>query len=164
MMSKSGKAPRIVVIMALTGSVLAGCSGEKASEKPLPPRAIKYMKLGFSTITNKRNFAGVVQPGTKSNVAFETNGRVLEMTVEEGTQVRRGQKLARLDARPLKLEVSKAEFTLNQAQATLKDARNKFGQQETLWKKRLATKNRLRHRIVEFSQRRGTGWHRPQPT
>ena len=144
-----------VLTGALSAVVVAGCSEQKVEQKPVPARAIKYMTLGSSTIANKRTFAGVVQAGTRSNVAFETAGRVLEMSVEVGTEIIRGQKLARLDARPLQLQVSQAEFTLKQAQATLKDTRNKLGQQETLWKKRLATQTAYDTALANFRNAEG---------
>ncbi|MFT7577412.1 MAG: RND family efflux transporter MFP subunit [Alphaproteobacteria bacterium] len=141
--------------VTLTGVALSGCGEAETKSAPLPPRAIKYMKIGSDTIVDRRTFAGVVRAGTRSNVAFEAGGRILQMSAEVGNEVHRGELLARLDPKPLQLQVSQAEFTLKQAIASLNDARSKHGQQKTLWDKRLSTRTAYDTALANFRNAEG---------
>jgi len=145
----------VVGAVMLVGMAVSGCGDDVAKPAPVPPRAIKYMKVGSDTIVDQRTFAGVVRAGTRSNVAFEAVGRVLEMSAKVGDEVRQGELLARLDPRPLQLQVSQAEFTLRQAEATLKDARSKHGQQRGLWEKRLSTRTAYDTALANFRNAEG---------
>lgn len=141
--------------IALTGVTVSGCGETQTKSEPPPPRAIKYIKVDSNTIVDKRTFAGVVRAGTRSNVAFEAGGRILEMSALVGNEVQRGELLARLDPKPLQLQVSQAEFTMNQAMATLNDARSKHSQQKTLWEKRLSTRTAYDTALANFRNAEG---------
>src|SRR5215467_3719429 len=52
-------------------------------------------------------------------VSSQASGNLAEITVDLGSSVRRGQIIARIDQRELKLKVDQAEGTLHQAEARL---------------------------------------------
>ena len=120
-------------------ATLPGCA-EEEPPAPTPPRAIKYHVLGEIAGEEERRLAGVVKAGTRSNVAFEIGGRVIVMAKKIGDAVQRDDLLAALDAKPYELAVQEAEFTLQQAAASLVDARSKFDQQKELWERGFATR------------------------
>ena len=60
---------------------------------------------------------------TAAAVAAEVGGRVEEVLVQEGTGVKKGQVVARLDARAAELQLKQAEASLEAAMARLADAR-----------------------------------------
>ncbi|MEL7047397.1 MAG: efflux RND transporter periplasmic adaptor subunit, partial [Pseudomonadota bacterium] len=60
-----------------------------------------------------------------------------------------------LDAEPFELKVSEARFTLNQAQATLKDAKQKHFQQKELWEKRITTRTAFDTAVSNLSNALG---------
>lgn len=52
----------------------------------------------------QRTFAGRIEPARQTDLAFELAGTVLEITVDEGDPVARGDVIARLDTRSLEAE------------------------------------------------------------
>jgi multidrug efflux pump subunit AcrA (membrane-fusion protein) len=63
--------------------------------------------------------SGSVEPQTRVSLAFESPGRVTEVTVEVGDTVAAGDVLARLDDRQLALQVRQAQAALALAEAQL---------------------------------------------
>jgi HlyD family secretion protein len=63
--------------------------------------------------------SGSVKPQTRVSLAFESPGRVTEVTVEVGDAVAAGDVLARLDDRQLALQVRQAQAALALAEAQL---------------------------------------------
>ncbi len=129
-----------VVLSAMATAFLSGCGQDEPESVDLPPRAIKYVRIGETAESASRKLAGVVKAGTRSNVAFETGGRVIELKKSVGDTVEEGEEIAKLDPEPVELRLSEARFQLSQAEATLKDAKQKHYQQEQLWKKRITTR------------------------
>ncbi len=120
--------------------VLAGCGQEADRPEEFPPRAIKHMTVGQVAGKDNRILAGVVEAGTSSNVAFEIKGRIVEISAKVGDAVQTGQRLAQLDPKPYELELRQAELALEQANASLVDAQQKYAQTKELWDKRFATR------------------------
>jgi HlyD family secretion protein len=63
--------------------------------------------------------SGSIEPKARVNLAFESPGRVAEVTVEVGDSVEAGDVLARLDTRQLELQVEQARAALALAEAQL---------------------------------------------
>ena len=135
--------PCLKCLVLLSLPLLAACDEEEAETIETPIRAIKHMAIGGTAEAERRIFAGIVEAGTSSNVAFEISGRVVEMAVNVGDVVERGQFIAMLDAEPYRLQLQQAEFSLNQAMASAEDARSKYDQQQRLWDKGYTTKTAL---------------------
>lgn len=113
------------------------------------------MRLGSVADQNSRILAGVVQAGTRSNVAFEISGRVTKLNAKVGDIIAAGDALASLDPQPANLRVQEAQFTLRQAEATLKDAQQKFSQQQRLWEKRVTTRTAYDTAVSNLSNAEG---------
>ncbi len=62
---------------------------------------------------------GNVVPKSASDLAFRTGGRVIEVLVSEGDQVKQGQSLIRLQDDELKIAVAQAQAALDLAKANL---------------------------------------------
>lgn len=130
-------------VVALMAATLAACGDAKVEAPELPPRAIKHMKIGTVAENETRQLAGVVRAGTNANVAFEIGGSVIVMAKKVGQSVSKGETLARLDPKPIELEVEQAEFSLRQAKAVLRDAQSKLSQQQQLRNKGFSTRTAL---------------------
>jgi multidrug efflux pump subunit AcrA (membrane-fusion protein) len=63
---------------------------------------------------------GNVMPKSASDLAFRTSGRVAEVLVSEGDEVKQGRPLIRLQDDELKIAVAQAQAALDLAQANLK--------------------------------------------
>lgn len=78
------------------------------------------------------NASGTVNPNRQITLVFDTPGRVAEVLVEEGQDVREGDLLARLDTTDLELAVRQAEINLEIAQAQLDRVRNPASSEEEI--------------------------------
>ena len=119
-------------LLPLICLAILGCKEEEKAAVENPVRAIKYMKLDERAGLQERRIAGVVAAEATSNVAFETNGRVIALLRKAGDSVKKGDLIAQLDPEPFKLQVGQAEAELARAQAAADDARKKFAQQKQL--------------------------------
>jgi multidrug efflux pump subunit AcrA (membrane-fusion protein) len=63
----------------------------------------------------------------QTDVAPQTSGKVVEVGVDIGSAVRRGQMLVKLDDTELKLRVNQAQTQVEQAKAAVKQAEEKIG-------------------------------------
>ncbi len=96
----------IVALLLVRG--IGGRSGAAQAETVIVARG---------AITQTVNATGNVSPAHRSALSFEISGRVLEVLVEEGDTVQKGQPLVRLDAADLELALRSAEASLRAAQA-----------------------------------------------
>ncbi len=93
---------RLVLLLAVL-AMAAGC-GRPSAERPAVIEA-----------------SGTIE-ATEITVASEVGGKVLEVAVEEGEEVREGELLIRLDDSEAKQKVAEAEAALEQARAQLRKA------------------------------------------
>jgi HlyD family secretion protein len=111
--------------------------------------------------------SGKIQPKRSVNISADTMGRVVDLAVEEGQTVRRGQFLLQIDPRNLQTRVASGEAGLQAAQAQLaqmevalesartgkKLADDTLARQRELWKQGLTTKADLDRAETEAQQR-----------
>jgi len=142
-----------ICVAAIT---LASCDSRQSEQVPdLPIRAIKYMTIGETVSEDQRTFAGIVEAGANSKVAFEIGGRVLELTVRVGDVVAANQLLARLDPHPYELQVTQAQNSVEQAIATEADARAKYTQQKILLEKQFTTRTAFDSALANLKNAEG---------
>ena len=127
-------------ILCLSAFVLTACDEEVEEPEGELIRSIKYMSLDQRAGLQDRRIAGIVAAAQTTNIAFETNGQVIELLRKPGDSVEAGALVARLDPEPYQLQVDQAQNTLDQALATLDDAQKKFDQQSKLLQQGFATK------------------------
>ena len=128
------------VLSALLVFTLASCDEEVEDVTEDPIRAIKHSVLDQRAGLQSRRIAGVVTAAITSNVAFETNGQVIELLRKSGDLVEAGELMARLDPEPYRLQLDQAQNSLDQAIAQADDARKKFDQQKKLFNQGYATR------------------------
>jgi HlyD family secretion protein len=101
--------------------------------------------------------SGKIQPKRSVNISADTSGRIMELAVNEGDRVKRGQFLLLIDPRTLRTRVDSgaaslrvAEVSLEQsrqsvegARVQLEQARLNLQRQRDLWKRQLTTKESL---------------------
>src|SRR6185436_1765631 len=101
--------------------------------------------------------SGKIQPKRLVNITAETAGRVVDLAVNEGDRVRRGQFLLQIDPRSLRTRVDSgtasltaAEASLDQQRQSIQTARVQLDQaqktlarQQDLWTQQLTTRETL---------------------
>ena len=65
--------------------------------------------LKYQSLTDKTIGAGSTVPDEEVDLSFETSGKVVEIYFEEGTHVRQGDLLAKINDKPLQAELKKLE-------------------------------------------------------
>ena len=95
------------VAMAMT-VLLAACGGQSqkaqsvATAVEVVKPAVKVAKVYVRPVDQVRDYVGTVEAEVKNNIAPQSPGRISKIYVEVGDHVRKGQKLAQMDASSLK--------------------------------------------------------------
>ncbi|GEJ57489.1 efflux RND transporter periplasmic adaptor subunit [Anaeromyxobacter diazotrophicus] len=110
--------PRRLVVAGLLAAVAAvtALSLRPRREPPLPVQLATAQK---SAITRKVTAAGKLQAATTVKVSSNISGDLLELPVREGDRVRKGQLLARIEARRYAAQVKQQEALRAGASADL---------------------------------------------
>ena len=122
-------------LLAVTATSLSGCAEEASPPASPVVRAVKTMVISARATTQVRRIAGVTEAGLVTELSFEVGGRIVELNVDEGDAVQKGQRLARLDEEPFQIAERSAKASLASARARLVDAETKLKQQSDLIKR-----------------------------
>lgn len=97
----------IVVIVVIIVLLLRGCASAGAA-------ATAYQEVTVETrdITTYLEFSGNVEAADVKNVFAETTGKVVEVLVEEGDDVKKGDVIARLDTSDIEYNIQVKEASL----------------------------------------------------
>lgn len=104
----SSRSVEIAGILALSG--LIGCQEEV--EQVAVVRPVKTIVLGESTQSRGRVFPGIMQAARRARLSFRVSGPLVELAVNRGDQVRRGDLLAQIDPRDFDTRVKNLEARL----------------------------------------------------
>ncbi|NVD44731.1 efflux RND transporter periplasmic adaptor subunit [Qipengyuania atrilutea] len=102
--------------------LLAGCS---QPEEQAPPQEVpvRVVTVTAQAVPNVIELPGRVEPVRTAEVRARVTGIVQERLYEEGTDVREGQPLFRIDPRELRASYNQTEAALTRARATAANAR-----------------------------------------
>lgn len=102
--------------------LLAGCSQseEQAAPQEVPVRVVTVTE---QTVPNVIELPGRVEPVRTAEVRARVTGIVQERLYQEGTDVREGQPLFRIDPRELRASYNQTQAALTRARATAANAR-----------------------------------------
>ena len=135
MMRLSGKTKLVLLI----GAVLAiaafamSCGGSKANVRKEEPSTAPKVVDVTTAAAIKRDLpqffeaTGSLAGDQQTDVAPQTSGKVVEVGVDIGSAVRRGQMLVKLDDAELKLRVTQSQTQVDQAKAGVRQAEEKIG-------------------------------------
>src|SRR5712672_3537108 len=114
--------------------VLASCQKEeKAASQAIRP--VRTVTVELQEGGEKVSLTGEIQPRYQADIGFRVNGKILERPADVGTQVKKGDLLARLDPQQYRqdFEVAKAEVATAEAEVTRSEAQE--------WRQRELLKN-----------------------
>ncbi len=112
---------------------------------------VELAKVKRADIVEKVSASGTVQPVTEVKIAPEVSGEIIELLVEEGDSVKRGQLLVKIRPDTWESQLQRAQASLNQQRANLAQAEanlnatkaqyiraeQEFNRQETLYKQQV---------------------------
>ncbi|MBI4775878.1 MAG: efflux RND transporter periplasmic adaptor subunit [Deltaproteobacteria bacterium] len=97
-----------------------------------PPAPVKVGLVTEETVDSRISLLGAARPWIETRVASEEPGIVLDMEVEEGDYVQKGDVLCQLDSSELNFQVREAEGAFGETKAQLERAKREMERQEAL--------------------------------
>lgn len=116
---------KVLPLVVVTALGLAACGGppsgnQASATKQAPPaQSVGVAVADKTTITQTLNYQGNVASRWDVSVVPEQSGRIVQMPVDVGTQVKQGDLIAQLDHATQDLNVENAQAQLQSAQAKL---------------------------------------------
>jgi membrane fusion protein, multidrug efflux system len=123
----------LIVLLAVVAGLIESCGGSKANVRKEEPTATPKVVDVTTAAAIRRDLpefveaTGSLAGDEQTDVAPQTAGKVVEVGVDIGSAVRRGQMLVKLDDAELKLRVNQAQAQVEQAKAAVKQAEEKIG-------------------------------------
>lgn len=146
--ARSGGWVKWVVLLVFLGAVGGGAWYFFTRERPIDIEVASVTERAAGTQASVLNASGYVTARRRATVSSKVTGKVIEVNVEEGMDVREGQVLARLDDSTLQaaLKLYKAQLEASRRQipeseVRLQQARVQLQRQERLRKEGLNTPN-----------------------
>ncbi len=103
-----------------------------ATPTPVPPVPVATATVVAGSVTDPVSITGTLRPHRSVLVAAEGAGRVVSLDVSLGDRVRKGERLARLDATAAKAQAAQARASARSAEAMLAFAQTQFEQLQAL--------------------------------
>lgn len=122
----------LAVLMAIAQFAMS-CGGSKANarkeESANTPKTVEVTTAAAITRELPQFFeaTGSLAGDQQTDVAPQTSGKVVEVGVDIGSAVKRGQMLVKLDDTELKLRVAQSQAQVDQARASVRQAEEKIG-------------------------------------
>lgn len=120
----------VVVAIIIVANVL------KSSEKTYQVQADKAQKSDISSIVTAN---GRIVPRTAVKISAYVPAKIIQLPVEEGDVVEKGELLVQLDDTQYKAAVNQAKAQLSSAKASLEQARLVYKRQKELFEKKLSS-------------------------
>lgn len=112
---------------------------EGKAEERFGAAPVKVYKVRMQKISEKLFYTGVIEAWNKINVTPDIGGKIAKIHVEEGDVVQKGQLLAELDTRAVRLQLEQAQAALAVAEANYNDAQKNMERMERLKKEDAAS-------------------------
>ena len=125
----------LLTLLFVVAAVFAACGGSRANvrKEETPTTAAPSPVVVTTAAAIRRDLprffeaSGSLAGDQQTDVAPQTQGKVVAVGVDIGSPVRRGQMLVRLDDTELKLHVDQAAAQLEQAKAAVRQAEERIG-------------------------------------
>ncbi|WP_394131374.1 efflux RND transporter periplasmic adaptor subunit [Shewanella maritima] len=127
--SKLSNAKLALLATAISVSLLLSACSEKPQEEVIETviRPV-FTEIITPTQVSDLYFNGTVQSASQAELSFRTNGQLIELLVGEGSQVNKGDVLAKIDS-------TDAEIALASTQNELENARIEYERANTLFER-----------------------------
>lgn len=97
---------------------------------------MRTLRLALTSGAQRRTFSGRSQAGTTSNLSFKVSGQLKALKVKNGDAVKKGQLIAVIDDRDLRLQLRQAQAAYAQANAQARNAAANFQRMRKLYANR----------------------------
>ncbi len=127
----TGLRPAILLLLA-AAIVLAfsACSKKEEPVKKEVMRPVKTMVIKAGIGPGIHKFAAVVRGSRRSELSFKVSGPLVELPVDEGQEVKKGQLIARIEPRDFELAVQEAKARAVEAENQYKRYRELYAKKQ----------------------------------
>ena len=133
MLDKTSRSFAALRMTVSAGLLLAAC------KKETPPATYQSLPVQRRDIAVSAQASGSVQPDTTVEVKSKASGEILDLAVETGQAVKRGDLMVRVDPRIPRNAVAQAQADLEVAQARLTNANSQKRRADELFKSQSIT-------------------------
>jgi HlyD family secretion protein len=131
-MSRGMKVGLIIGVLALAGG---GGIAYSMNKKKNAGTEVRMEQVSRRDLVSAVTASGKIEPQTSVDISADITGRIIEIAVEEGDLVHKGQFLLQIDPAQYQAAVSRAEGVVSSTQATLLQVRASRDQAERDWKR-----------------------------
>lgn len=151
------KPVRVLALMLATLPVLAACEdssgpANKSAAGGRPPTAVSTITTSAEDIPVVSDLPGRVAPTNSAEVHPRVSGLIVERVFEQGSIVKAGDVLYRIDPEPFRVQVESAEATLARAKAVQTQARLTADRQRELRSRNVASAQTLDDAVAALAQ------------
>jgi multidrug efflux system membrane fusion protein len=122
---------------------LAGAflSAPSYADTDLAPVPVKIIHLNPAYNQSQRHYFGTVQGSQRVQLSFRVPGRLIELPVELGKRMKKGDLIGRIDPRDFRTALKEAQSRLSQARAKYTQASSDLKRFEELYKKKVISQS-----------------------
>ena len=111
----------LLLTFSVSGLLISGCGKEAGdSEEKQPLRPVRYMVVESPDTLRRYEFAAVVDASRKADLSFKVSGEIIDIFIRQGSEVKAGQVLAKLDDADIKLYLKEAQSNFEKSDADYK--------------------------------------------
>jgi HlyD family secretion protein len=140
--------PRALRLLGVTSSLTVGLF---ACRKEPPPVAYQAVPVERRDIVVSAQASGSIQPDTTVEVKSKASGEILDLAVETGQVVKRGDLMVRVDPRIPRNAVAQAQADLQVAQARLTNAASQKRRADELFKSQSITEQEHEQALLDHA-------------
>jgi HlyD family secretion protein len=130
---------------------VVACLFLAACKKETPPATYQSLPVVHRDIVVSAQASGSVQPDTTVEVKSKASGEILDLVVETGQTVKRGDLMVRVDPRIPKNAVAQAQADLEVAQARLTNANSQKRRADELFKSQSITEQEHEQALLDYA-------------
>jgi HlyD family secretion protein len=125
-----------------------------ACQEEVPPPPYEAIAVARRDIVVSAQASGTIQPDTVVEVKSKASGEILELRVETGQMVKRGDLMVRVDPRTPRNILAQAEADLEVAEARLANATSQRRRADELFKSQSITEQEHENALLDFANAR----------
>lgn len=138
--------------VAVAAIVIGGFAPALAQMPPNAPVAVSVSKVEPGDVPITNELPGRIAPTRIAEVRPRVSGIVVQRVFEQGSLVKQGDVLYRIDPAPFKVQVDSARATLQRAEAVQLQARQQADRQSTLRQREISSPQQYETAIAALAQ------------
>jgi membrane fusion protein (multidrug efflux system) len=149
------KSPLRALFLISGLAMLAGCQGEEQQaqgQQARPPSQVGVVTIAAEALPIINDLPGRVAPTRLAEVRPRVSGILVERVFEQGSQVKEGDVLYRIDPAPFQVQVDSAEATLERAKAVQLQARQTADRQQNLRRSNVGSQQESENAVAALAQ------------